>query len=43
MNPIPEKKYTMTNKNGLVRVLSLLDKKTLQDMVNFMIKYLENK
>lgn len=33
----------MTHKNGLVRVLNLLDKKTLQDMANAMIKYLENK
>ena len=32
----------MTNKNGLVRVLNLLDKKTLQDMAHFMIKYLKN-
>jgi len=33
----------MTNKNGLVRVLNLLDKKTLQDMANAMMKYLEKR
>jgi len=33
----------MTNKNGLVRVLNLLDKKTLQDMANAMINYLEKR
>lgn len=33
----------MTNKNGLVRVLGLMDKKTLQDMANAMMKYLEKR
>lgn len=33
----------MTNKNGLIRVLNLLDKKTLQDMANAMMKYLEKR